>query len=635
MKILLGTTLILISTTLAIKTAPQAVMGSIQGTVTNSLSLQPLANVQISLIGPNAASPVGTMAQPQAISEQNGNFIISNLSPGIYTVSAQLDGYFGPDVNGTSPSIVRASVNVAATQSNDVAFKLVPGGTISGSVLDEAGLPAINVSVQALPLTYPNGLPTAGNSGARATDDRGTFRLYGLMPGEYYVAANPALAIGSIGGRAAVPNAPASISARVGAAPAPARTYFPSALDLSQASLIKLHAGEEIAGTNIRIKTVTGARISGQVISAIPASEMILPAQAAQPGPVTAPIASLTLYLHDKNALQDPDSTISASTSIGIPADGHFEMISIPPGVYDLYANLPDIQGYGPAQPPGHAVSPVAFGRATIDMYGGNLDGVNITVHHGIDINGHVTIDGGLSTSINNVRISLQADDSAASIPVYQQVGRFQPTIDPDGSFTIPAVPEAHYRFQITFGAPEPPASGNGIRGVVQAASQSSAPARPASLPTSPLAGPMLGLNSYVADVLQSGLSVYDSGIFVGAQGIEPLDVRVKTDGGSVGGIVRGKNQIPAEGATVVLVPPESHQQNTALFKVATSDASGHFSMTGIRPGEYKLLAWDSIPQGAYLNADILKNYNEKQISVSVFPSIHLETQLTLISAQR
>jgi hypothetical protein len=128
-------------------------------------------------------------------------------------------------------------------------------------------------------------------------------------------------------------------------------------------------------------------------------------------------------------------------------------------------------------------------------------------------------------------------------IAVYQQVGRFQPVVDADGSFTIPSVPEAFYRFQVTFGGPSPAAQTGGT-----------------------LPAPPLNPNAYVADILEGGSSVYDIGINIGDRLQVLVDVLIRTDGGSMEGYVRGANQMPAAGATVVLIPSQSHRSNVIVL---------------------------------------------------------------------
>jgi hypothetical protein len=576
-------------------------------------------------------SPASSPDTPTTFSDANGQFSISGLSPGSYVLTAQLAGYFGPPVNGVSPTNVRTTFNVSEGKSIDVAVVLISGGAITGLVLDPNGMPVSNMNVQALRTTYPSGMPTLQLADTRQTDDRGVFRLYGLPPGSYYVAANSAIA----GGRG-----------RGGAAPEStvfARTYLPDVTDAENAVLLRLHSAEELSGMNLKLKPANGTKISGQVISAIPASEMVWPARAANATP-QIPNANLTLVPHRKDAVQDSaGGNYTITVPLGDPVRGQFEFSGIAPGIYDLYASVPDIQGYGPAAPPGQAVQPAGFGRVTVDVTSGDRSGVTVSPHHGVDVSGKVTIDGGIPDSINKVQISLQADDSAARINTYPQVGRYVPTIDKKGAFVIPAVPEAHYRFQINFGTAAPSNSdlligiftgdpgqpGAGARGGREGRGEP--PSSAAAPPPSPLPP-----NTYVADVLQGGLSIYDNGLLITDQSIVPVEVVVRTNGGGIDGIVRdATQQSPAPGAIVVLVPQVQHRQNPSLFKSAIADAVGHFTFTAISPGNYKLFAWDNIEPGEFQNATFLGQYEEKGVAVNVAPAIHLDTTLTVIPMRR
>jgi hypothetical protein len=128
------------------------------------------------------------------------------------------------------------------------------------------------------------------------------------------------------------------------------------------------------------------------------------------------------------------------------PGDGRFE-IAVPPGAYDLFVTLPDIKGWG-SGPPGVALTPVAFGRTSIEV----LEDVNeltVTVHPGVDLKGRVTIDGQPASGANAFQIALQPDASAATIPAFQSIERFRPAIGADGSFLFPALPEANYDVQV------------------------------------------------------------------------------------------------------------------------------------------------------------------------------------------
>jgi hypothetical protein len=141
------------------------------------------------------------------------------------------------------------------------------------------------------------------------------------------------------------------------------------------------------------------------------------------------------------------------------------------------------------------------------------VDGVTIVVHQGVDVKGRVTIDG-QPPAANSIRVSLTPDDSASRVVETQmanvigQVTQYPPRIEPDGSFTIPVVPEGHYRLQVSF--------------MSQAG------------------------NSYVADIRQSAASILDSGLAVGREAANPIEVQMSTNGATLEGNVLSADRKPA-----------------------------------------------------------------------------------------
>jgi hypothetical protein len=423
---------------------------------------------------------------------------------------------------------------------------------------------------------------------------------------------------------------------------APIRTYYLNVPDPASSSPVAVRPGEEISSVDIRLTTAVIGKISGQVVDTIPPEESVTrggargnrggrgnnqaPARgvapnAARGGPGNPPLsATINMFPHDRFASQDVGFG-SQSALMDSPNNGHFEFQNVVPGLYDLYASLPDSQGYGPQAPAGQATNPMGFGRTTIEVRGGDVGGVTITVHHGVDLKGRLIVDGLPANAPDNVRISLQAADSSTRIAEYSQVSRLQPMIGADGSFTIPAVPEAHYRVQVQVIGPN-----NGARGGGRGRGANADPADSA-----PPAGPPVKNNAYIADVLLGGASIYDRGLDIGLDAPAQLEISLKTNPGSVTGTVMAGNQIPPQGTAVVLVPAMQHRQNTALYKNAGTNAMGRFTMNGVVPGEYKLFAWESVPNGAYQNADFMKKYEERGVPVTVMPNAPTEIQIPLI----
>jgi hypothetical protein len=528
--------------------------------------------------GPGAA--IANVAPLTTVSDSAGRFTVRNVSAGEHIVRAQLQNYFGPVVNGTRPPGASETV-VVAGQPTEVRLSLVKGGTISGRVLDPSGKPRLNAPVEALQSAYDDGTPSLEVLNGKNSDDRGEFRLGVLPPGEYYVAVSPVTA----GPRGAAPPAalpPGEVAVT---------TLYPNAIDPAKALPIVLHEGEDLTGINIQMRSLPGAKISGRVTNTLPPG----PAPGGRGG--TRPlIAVVGLAPREKAAL--PPDTIGGGAGITASTeDGTFEIPNVPPGIYDLFARLPIASGWGGLAPPERATTPLAFGKTSVEVRGGNVEGVTVLVHQGVDVKGRVTVDG-QPPAAAKVRISFFPDDSATRVNetqifnVYGQIAVYPPFVAPDGSFAIPVVPEGYYRFQVA------------------------------------IAGPG---SSYVADVRQGAVSVYDNGLTVGNEPVNPIEVTINTDGGTIEGNVVSVDRKPVPRTTVVLVPSLSRRQNPELYKIVQTDAQGHFALTGVAPGSWKVFAWESIQPSAYQNAEFIQKYEERGTSVTVAAGVRVNTDVPWI----
>ena len=301
----------------------------------------------------------------------------------------------------------------------------------------------------------------------------------------------------------------------------------------------------------------------------------------------------MTILPHEGTGLPDTNAGVVTAN-----ADGTFEIRGVLPGSYDLIARLPSATGWGPQNGPDRAQSPWAFGRATVDVVAANVENVAISVHQGVDLKGRLTVDG--KTMPAAVKVMLQADDNAlAYTGFFQTIGNWAPFIESDGSFLMPMIPEGHYRVRV---------------GLTNGPTRVPTPNAQGQLPPTPMP---VSANAYVADVTQGGRSVYDSGLIVTAEAPAPLEVVIRTDSGTVSGVVTGMDGKPVPYTAVVLVP-DTRRQNPNLYKTATSDLQGHFSMTRVAPGSYKAFAWMSLAAGAYENADFMSRYESRGIPVRV-----------------
>jgi hypothetical protein len=478
---------------------------------------------------------------------------------------------------------------------------MVPGGTISGKILNSNGKPVVDARVQALRLAYQsNGLLTPQVAMEKMADDRGEFRIYRLPPGDYFIVTIPQR-----------PGPAGAVNQTGPAREVALSTFYPNVEDLATAMPVALRSGEELSGIDIRVRSVAGATISGKVINNLPGPAVRSRTTSVGPaGEIRPAIAEVSLVSRNRKLSDESFGIVTAA------ADGSFQIQNVLPGSYDLIAQLPVTAGWGQLLPPPFAPGSFAFGRTAIEVRG-STDDVSVTVHPGTDLRGTILLDGKPTAAA--VRVILQPDDVATTNgilgPILGQVNAFEPAIGPDGSFLIPVVPEAHYRVQVSLAVPQVITDVNGQNAV-----------------RTPQQGLVtLPANAYLADVQQGGTSVFDDGINVGRASGSPIEIHMKTDPGSVEGVITGTDGRPVAERNAVLVPDTNRRKNTSLYKVVRSDTQGRFTFAMVPPGSYKVFSWDSVQAGAYLNAAFLERFEQRGQVVTVLPQSRTTANVTLI----
>jgi len=157
--------------------APEEKPASVEGTVTNSLTGEPLARAHVTFNG----YARGKQLKYGAISRADGKFTIAALPAGNYSATAERVGFVKTGENGQeSPEQVKFG---AGDRKTDLSLKLTPAGAIAGRVLGADGESMESIEIEAV------------RSGTRAesteTDDQGNFRIGGLTPGKYRIRAKP------------------------------------------------------------------------------------------------------------------------------------------------------------------------------------------------------------------------------------------------------------------------------------------------------------------------------------------------------------------------------------------------------------------------------------------------------------
>jgi hypothetical protein len=389
--------------------------------------------------------------------DSRGRFLFSGLLPGTYTLRAQKNGYipgaFGRIRHDGQSQSIELGANDRRT---DVVIRLWRYASISGRVVDEAGEPVADAYVRAFRRTWVAGRASLSASGGGfASDDRGMYRIGGLVPGEYVVGMPSRLvtypiafveadaAARDAGGAAEQARSaelsargssmleifPAYPSARIGNftiaradgpdTPLPTGsepltifpiTFHPSARTTEQATPVILTAGEERSGVDLHLTLTPTVAISG-VAS----------------GP-DGPIENLGLRLQLgpesqfwSRMLVEPAQTVSA-------ANGAFTFLGVPPGSYSIVARMS--RG---SEGSISAALPVTVGDK-------GLANVALTLHPNARVSGRVEYDGSSARPASGLSGQILRLD-----PVDGHFERLTFQIAPDGTMSVTGVPPGRY----------------------------------------------------------------------------------------------------------------------------------------------------------------------------------------------
>ena len=352
---------------------------SIRGLVTSADTNSPVRRAQV------RATSADTRSARLSTTDADGRFELRDLPAGRWTISATKGGFVTQQFGQRHSFESVEPVDLADGQRFTANFTLSRGSAITGRVSDEFGDPITGARVQVLRSQVQQGrrrlVPTA--NGAQ-TDDTGAFRVFGLAPGEYYVAAS-------------LQAAPADSSTNpVSYAP----TYFPGTGNIADAQRLTLTLGTEQSGINFVLQPVRAVRVSGTVVDSN--------------GAPTQALLNLTpAGFGDDGGLQ-----------LGNPArvlpDGSFTILNVVPGEYVLTVN---------GRPNGNATPEVASMPVTVGN--DDLAGVSIATSKGGTIRGTIVADNNAKVATTNIQVSVQALRPAP--------GNFQPRtqVSSGGTFEL------------------------------------------------------------------------------------------------------------------------------------------------------------------------------------------------------
>lgn len=282
------------------RTRPQRVdplTSSIQGRITTADTGAPIRGAEVRLSMDGRFSRLVT-------TNGEGRFDFRNLPAGDYRLTVSKSGFITLEYGQRRPFEAASTIALGEGHSATGNVALIRGGAIFGRVLDEVGDPSVGTRVQVLRNRAESGgrrlLPVGM---ADQTDDTGAFRIYGLPPGEYYVAASTGL---------------------IDAIKRDPPVYYPGTVSFAEAQPITLAAGAEASADFQIIDGARAATVSGVVLTSS-----------------GAPAPGAMVNLSSNTFSATPGAQGGPMLHADAAPDGTFSIQNVPPGPYTITAQLP------------------------------------------------------------------------------------------------------------------------------------------------------------------------------------------------------------------------------------------------------------------------------------------------------
>ncbi len=399
----------------------------ISGRVVYEDTDRPVSRVRVTLRSANSFGPEELTGTTNA----RGEFRISGVPAGRYFIGVNSSGFVSTDsfISLDESTETRfyvdemreyfEEVEVDGKTAKQVLVHARRGAVITGNVRYTNGEPAVDHPVTVLrrrgdrySMFWTN---VSTMRIALLTDDRGIFRIMGLPAGEYLIGATPMIEHGEL---VKVDSLEANM---VGSSLA--MTFHPSTVLATQATTIRIRAGEERTGVDITLADEERHTLSGVV----------------RGRDDRRPVADAMVRIVRKETNEKVSGSIFWPYSVGMPGVktdelGRWRLVHVPDGAYIIFVQPPS--GYNEL-PPG--AKRYGAKQQEIKVSGGNISNVVIELGDDATVSGTVIAESGPLPG--NIYIGLEREGRNQGVVASGVVER--------GKFTIRNVPAGKMYFFI------------------------------------------------------------------------------------------------------------------------------------------------------------------------------------------
>jgi hypothetical protein len=351
--------------------------------------------------------------------DAQGRFEFKDLPAGRWTLTASKAGFMTLRYGQKRSFEAGTPIEIADGQLMERAdFALPKGAAVTGRVFDEFGDAVANARVQVLRYQIVQGqrrLNPAG--GGDQTDDTGSYRIYGLSPGDYYISATLRAGNGPF------------IDDNNSDTTSYASTYYPGTGSVADAQRITLGVGQEQPNVNFALQPVRTVKITGTALNSMGSAltngmVTLMPAEASGPDGGPAPL----IFGFGGNGRVRPDGT--------------FSIANVSPGNYTLMAMAGPGGGRGGGfairigGPGGGGFDELELASLALSVGSEDVTGLTIVTSKGASLSGNVVAAEGSVAKLNTNQIQITAQPANGQF-LPGPLGNRPTRVEADGTFVL------------------------------------------------------------------------------------------------------------------------------------------------------------------------------------------------------
>lgn len=522
-------------------------------------------------------------ASRSVLTGDGGEFTLAGVGAGRYAITASKPAHLTTAWGAKRPGRQGTTLVLADGQRvTDLSLTLPKGGVIAGRLTLPNGQPLTDTEVRVVPMRMAEAGGTIIDTTLPIrTDDEGRYRIYGLPPDRYLVAAYPIIGRGDFDPASAgeydavVTSLSRAVTGPPAATPTASRAlagfapmYFPGTAVPALAVEVTLGLAEERQGVDFTVQAVSASSVSGLVLGVdgrpAPATQLSIEAM----GPPVPLGASQSL----RSAIPD--------------ADGRFTLRNMPPGSYRLTAR----SGGMTINPAGGFSSDTQrntlWAMAEFTVGGQDLDAVTLQLREGETFSGRLVADGAQldPDAWTRARVMVRPVPPPGQTARTTALGSTtrSTTVAADATFRVDGLIPGEYEVVATL----PPA----------------------------LAG------WHLAGVMHDGRDLRDRPLTFLTGSISGAQIVLSRAQASLSGRFSTESGAPVSDYFLVVFPDDqsSWHAGSPRQRVLRPGDDGRFTFTGLPPGDYRLAAVDDLEVDDHRRPAILETIYDSAIRVTV-----------------